>query len=282
VGGVTAAFVTIPNPVGVLEGGLSAGVQAIIASAYHRRWLLVGLAAVSGLAGALWTGLAVGFARPGAGKTSPLDPRASWRRDRIAGLVRGLAIGLTVVVGLAVGGGLVGVLRPGLRLGLAVAAALGVGLLAGLAGSATWPASLAFAQLAIRLHSPVRLMRFLNDAHDRGVLRAVGPVYQFRHAGLQDRLAVAAQALEEVQALKELLADRLRVKGPDHPDVLTTRHNLAYWRWQAGDAAGAAQALEELLADRLRVQGPDHPGTVRTQATLASLRGQDKNSQCGA
>jgi hypothetical protein len=32
-------------------------------------------------------------------------------------------------------------------------------------------------------------MRFLEDARERGVLRTVGPVYQFRHARLQDRLA---------------------------------------------------------------------------------------------
>jgi hypothetical protein len=32
-------------------------------------------------------------------------------------------------------------------------------------------------------------MRFLEDARNRNVLRAVGPVYQFRHARLQDRLA---------------------------------------------------------------------------------------------
>jgi hypothetical protein len=29
----------------------------------------------------------------------------------------------------------------------------------------------------------------LEDARDRNVLRTVGPVYQFRHARLQDRLA---------------------------------------------------------------------------------------------
>jgi hypothetical protein len=32
-------------------------------------------------------------------------------------------------------------------------------------------------------------MRFLEDARKRDVLRTVGPVYQFRHARLQDRLA---------------------------------------------------------------------------------------------
>jgi hypothetical protein len=33
------------------------------------------------------------------------------------------------------------------------------------------------------------LMHFLEDARARHVLRTVGPVYQFRHARLQDRLA---------------------------------------------------------------------------------------------
>jgi hypothetical protein len=32
-------------------------------------------------------------------------------------------------------------------------------------------------------------MTFLNDARERNVLRTVGPVYQFRHARLQDLLA---------------------------------------------------------------------------------------------
>jgi hypothetical protein len=36
---------------------------------------------------------------------------------------------------------------------------------------------------------PWQVMRFLDDAHHRGVLRQVGAVYQFRHAQLQDRLA---------------------------------------------------------------------------------------------
>jgi hypothetical protein len=37
-------------------------------------------------------------------------------------------------------------------------------------------------------------MRFLEDARERGVLRTVGPVYQFRHARLQDLLAASAPA----------------------------------------------------------------------------------------
>lgn len=43
--------------------------------------------------------------------------------------------------------------------------------------------------LAARGDVPLQLMRFLADAHKRGVLRQVGAVYQFRHARLQERLA---------------------------------------------------------------------------------------------
>jgi hypothetical protein len=32
-------------------------------------------------------------------------------------------------------------------------------------------------------------MTFLDDAHRLGLLRVVGPAYQFRHAELQDHLA---------------------------------------------------------------------------------------------
>jgi transcriptional regulator with XRE-family HTH domain len=43
--------------------------------------------------------------------------------------------------------------------------------------------------LTARGRLPLRLMRFLDDAHRRGVLRNAGAVYQFRHARLQDRLS---------------------------------------------------------------------------------------------
>lgn len=38
--------------------------------------------------------------------------------------------------------------------------------------SMTWAASLAFAQLAFRQRTPIRLMRFLEDARDRNALRS--------------------------------------------------------------------------------------------------------------
>ncbi|MFE2039163.1 hypothetical protein ACFXBB_39285 [Streptomyces scopuliridis] len=33
-----------------------------------------------------------------------------------------------------------------------------------------------------------------------------------------------------VEAFADLVADSLRVLGPDHPDTLTARNNLAFWR----------------------------------------------------
>lgn len=41
---------------------------------------------------------------------------------------------------------------------------------------------------------PWRLMRFLEDAHRRGVLRRAGALYEFRHARLQERLAAGPDA----------------------------------------------------------------------------------------
>ena len=158
--------------------------------------LATGVGIGAGLAGALTAGLS----RSAADDASPLTPRVSWRRDQGFGLAVGLLLGLGLSLGV------------GLSIGLAYAFGLGnmhgagqvtglvlvlvwllvFGLVFGLLFPRTWTASLTFAQLAMRWHTPVRLLRFLDDARERDVLRTVGPVYQFRHARLQDRLAQQA------------------------------------------------------------------------------------------
>lgn len=45
-------------------------------------------------------------------------------------------------------------------------------------------------RLAQTDQQPRKLMYFLDDAHRLGLLRTVGPIYQFRHAELQDHLAL--------------------------------------------------------------------------------------------
>jgi hypothetical protein len=62
--------------------------------------------------------------------------------------------------------------------------------------------------------------------------------------------------------------------GPNHPDTLTVRGNLAYWRGEAGDPAGAATDFEHLLTDYLRVLGPNHPDTLTARVNLARWRGE--------
>ena len=153
---------------------------------------------VVGLAGWTWLALATGLVYPE--DTSTPSPVVSWRNDRRCalrlGLVGGLVVGLVSVpaVGFVVwlgNGGFRGALWVALAFGPAVGLVGGLlgALVAGLGNSQVWPSSLAAAQLAIRWHTPLRLMRFLDDAHGRNILRTVGPVYQFRHARLQDRLA---------------------------------------------------------------------------------------------
>ena len=83
--------------------------------------------------------------------------------------------------------------------------------------------------------------------------------------------ATPLQLLEAAYA--ELLTDEMRVFGPDHPNTLTTRNNLAAFRGRAEDAPSAAAAFEELLADYVRVLGPDHPDTLGARANLARWRG---------
>jgi hypothetical protein len=67
--------------------------------------------------------------------------------------------------------------------------------------------------------------------------------------------------------------DRLaETLGPDHPDTLGTRHNLASSYWSAGRTQDAINLQERVLADRERILGPDHPNTLTTRNNLAQMR----------
>ena len=64
---------------------------------------------------------------------------------------------------------------------------------------------------------------------------------------------------------REVLAAKLRVLGPDHPDTLATRHGIALEMGEQGDHAAAEAEYREVLAAKLRVLGPDHPDTLTTR-----------------
>jgi hypothetical protein len=139
-----------------------------------------------GLGFGLTAGLLLG-SRPSMEATSPLDPQSLWRRERQSGLVAGLVVGLVVGLVYGIADGLEYGIPVGLVYGLADGLVAGLG--SGLVSSATWTTALANAQLQRRDKAPARLLRFLDDARQRQILRTVGPVYQFRDARLQDRLA---------------------------------------------------------------------------------------------
>jgi hypothetical protein len=158
-----------------------------------------------GLGFGLTSGLLMGFS-PSMEATSPLDPQSLWRRERRGGLVAGLVVGLVVGLVYGLGDGLrygpMGGLMGGLTGGLAV------GLGSGWVSSATWAAALANVQLRWRDKTPVRLLRFLDDAHRCQILRTVGPVYQFQNAQLQNWLAKTYETMPDETPDTHVIAAR--------------------------------------------------------------------------
>lgn len=183
-------FISVPN----LGRDLSLG-----------QWVTIGLLEVLlWVSGGIVLGVAQGLAQwietpTPAGRAS--TPLANWRADRILTLTRigisGFMIGvLALVLWLAVGrtiGWSPGILAFGhLNLATWLPGWFVAGCVFGLAGGKhhAWIAyTFATGRLARRGRLPRDLMSFLDDAHRLGLLRAVGPIYQFRQAGLQDHFA---------------------------------------------------------------------------------------------
>ncbi|MFI1047223.1 tetratricopeptide repeat protein [Streptomyces griseoruber] len=63
-----------------------------------------------------------------------------------------------------------------------------------------------------------------------------------------------------------------RILGEDHPDTLTSRHNLANSYSNAGRVQDALDLSERVLADPERILGEDHPDTLSTRHNLARAR----------
>lgn len=168
---------------------------------------------IGGLVGGVLESLAFGLAVGGAGgltvglnrwastavtNAEPQTPRVTLRRDLELASVRSLAFGL--LLGPAFG--VAGAVAKGFA---GLMAAVDAGIVFGIAGGVVFVLTfgstgagplylVAVAVLRVRGRVPGRLMRFLDDAHRLGLLREAGPVFQFRHARLQDRLAQRAEA----------------------------------------------------------------------------------------
>ena len=81
---------------------------------------------------------------------------------------------------------------------------------------------------------------------------------------------LADSAARSIQIAEPLLAEQELALGADHPDTMTTRHNLANAYRDAGRTAEAITMHEQNLADRERVLGADHPDTLATRNNLAN------------
>jgi hypothetical protein len=75
---------------------------------------------------------------------------------------------------------------------------------------------------------------------------------------------------EAIGLLQAVLADRQRVLGPDHPDTLASRNDLAAGYGAAGQPDEAIALYQVALADCERVLGPSHPLTVTVRENAAS------------
>ncbi|MFI2667854.1 NACHT domain-containing protein [Micromonospora carbonacea] len=175
-----------------LAGGLAIGLAIGLADG-----LAIGLAIglADGLAIGLTIGLTIGLGFVLLSGPEPVgdelpDPRLTLHRDRALFLTGGLGFGLVFVLAFGPAFG-PAVLLEGVLAGLVFGPP--IGLVAGF-GRAWFRFGLARIWLGTQWHLPWRVMRFLDDAYRRGVLRQVGAAYQFRHARLQDHLANADRA----------------------------------------------------------------------------------------
>ena len=205
--------------VGLATGLLDAMNYGLAAGLTDSLDVMLGVAGLSGLMAVIVFGLTTAFS---AQPEDAVTPISAFKDDAKAGLVIGGTIGL--VVALIVSVGLAGLLTLSwLAEGVSVGDALyfyvaeshllplygamvaGIGLTAALA-SATWLAlrksaivwyGLSVALLARRGRVPTRPLRFLEGAYERGVVRHVGMVYEFRHARLAERLISGSRRGDE-------------------------------------------------------------------------------------
>jgi len=91
---------------------------------------------------------------------------------------------------------------------------------------------------------------------------------------LQQWAAGLLNLLGDSAAQSIVIGERLvvayeRVLGPDHPDTLHSRNNLANAYREAGRRDEALTLHEQTLAAYERVLGPDHPDTLQSRNNLA-------------
>ena len=82
---------------------------------------------------------------------------------------------------------------------------------------------------------------------------------------------------------EQVLTDRIRILGNDHPDTLASRNNLAGAYQRSGLLDEAIQLFEQTLHDCIRVLGEAHPFTATVRENLeAAKRELDQQAEDSA
>jgi hypothetical protein len=141
---------------------------------------------VAGLAASLSATLLAGGTHAGGDDHRGLSPAALLINDRSSAVVAAATGFAAPTLFLAVAGIPADVTTYHVIVAVVLIVPLPVAAVLSGAWGQLWFARLALAACG---RMPLRLMGFLSEAHDRGVLRQAGGIYQFRHNLLQDHLA---------------------------------------------------------------------------------------------
>ncbi|MEU2339075.1 protein kinase [Streptomyces sp. NPDC013172] len=117
-------------------------------------------------------------------------------------------------------------------------------------------------------------MRWLGRGHGTpSSRRALGEALREggEAAELTGRQGDARKAAEHYAQLVAQAEDGL---GPQNPQTLALRHQLAHWTGESGRPEAAVQLFVRLLADRERIQGPRHRDTELARHQLAHWHGR--------
>ncbi|MEU8923105.1 NACHT domain-containing protein [Kitasatospora sp. NPDC048545] len=117
-------------------------------------------------------------------------------------------------------------------------------MLTGLSWWGRWTATRAV--FAVRGKLPWRILEFLEDAHRLGILRKVGGIHQFRHAGLQQRLdhswsgerSPSSAGRSELRLWSSRESLRALVDYAFTPGVLVIAFTVLVWPLTTGDGYG--------------------------------------------
>jgi tetratricopeptide (TPR) repeat protein len=106
-------------------------------------------------------------------------------------------------------------------------------------------------------------------------------------AGVQHEIASVlddqGHSSEAETILRDVVNVREQVIGPEHPDTLRSRNNLANALWGEGKYAEVEAEYRAVLKLEEKVLGPEHPDTLRSRNNLAmALSGEGKYAEAEA